>query len=210
MNQDSSIGSIRLKNRELIIHSALREFSQKGFSGTTIQAIADRANLPKPNVHYYFGSKDKLYQAVLSHVMSLWDSTLDELTHASEPRTFIEQYIDKKITFSRENPEASRIFAAEILNGAPYIKSRFGGDYHNWFCGRRDIFKQWQTDGVNNPDISTDHLLFIIWASTQHYADYEFQVKAALGTRRLNASVYRDATNTLTTLVLAGLGLSQT
>lgn len=207
MNQATSTGAIRLRNRELIIQAAIREFSLKGFRGTTIQSIADRAGLPKPNVHYYFGSKDKLYQEVLSHVMSLWDSTLDELTLQTDPRTFIEQYIERKIQFSRENPEASRIFAAEIINGAPHIKNRFGQDYHDWFSGRCDIFRQWQAEGLINPNLSVDHLLFIIWASTQHYADYEFQVKAALGSKRINANVYNDAANTLTAIVLAGLGL---
>ena len=79
MNQDSNTGAIRQRNRQLIINAAVREFAQKGFSGTTVQSIADRAELPKPNVHYYFGSKETLYQEVLTHILSLWDGSLDLL-----------------------------------------------------------------------------------------------------------------------------------
>lgn len=208
MNQDSNTGAIRQRNRQLIINAAVREFAQKGFSGTTVQSIADRAELPKPNVHYYFGSKETLYQEVLTHILSLWDGSLDLLVAEDDPKAFITEYIAKKISFSRENPEASRIFAAEVINGAPHMKKRFGKQYYEWFTGRCDIIKQWQAAGKINPDLSAEHLLFIIWASTQHYADYELQVKAALGQKRLKLEIYELAEKTLTTLVLAGMQIT--
>ena len=208
MNQDSNTGAIRQRNRQLIINAAVREFAQKGFSGTTVQSIADRAELPKPNVHYYFGSKETLYQEVLTHILSLWDGSLDLLVAEDDPKAFIKEYIAKKISFSRENPEASRIFAAEVINGAPHMKKRFGKQYHEWFTGRCDIIKQWQAAGKINPDLSAEHLLFIIWASTQHYADYELQVKAALGQKRLKLEVYEQAEKTLIALVLAGMQIA--
>jgi TetR/AcrR family transcriptional regulator len=208
MNQDSNTGAIRQRNRQLIINAAVREFAQKGFSGTTVQSIADRAELPKPNVHYYFGSKETLYQEVLTHILSLWDGSLDLLVAEDDPKAFITEYIAKKISFSRENPEASRIFAAEVINGAPHMKKRFGKQYYEWFTGRCDIIKQWQAAGKINPDLSAEHLLFIIWASTQHYADYELQVKAALGQKRLKLEVYEQAEKTLIALVLAGMQIA--
>ena len=208
MNQDSNTGAIRQRNRQLIINAAVREFAQKGFSGTTVQSIADRAELPKPNVHYYFGSKETLYQEVLTHILSLWDGSLDLLVAEDDPKAFITEYIAKKISFSRENPEASRIFAAEVINGAPHMKKRFGKQYYEWFTGRCDIIKQWQAAGKINPDLSAEHLLFIIWASTQPYADYELQVKAALGQKRLKLEVYEQAEKTLIALVLAGMQIA--
>ena len=205
MKQEPQGGAIRARNRDLIIQAAIQEFAAKGFRGTTVQSIADRAELPKPNVHYYFGNKEALYQEVLANIMSLWDGSLDELNEDDDPSLFIAEYIERKVLFSKENPEASRIFAAEILNGAPHMKAQFGKRYHEWFIGRNEIFKTWQTAGKINASVSPEHLLFIIWAATQHYADYEYQVKAALGVRKISQDQFQQAIDTLTHIVLAGI-----
>lgn len=197
--------SIRDRNRRNIIDAAIQEFAAQGFNGSTIQAIADRAGLPKPNVHYYFGNKSRLYREVLEHILGLWDSTLDELTVDQDPEQFFRTYIENKINFSRDYPEASRIFALEVLQGAPRLKEFFATSYRDWFCDRTAVFKQWAEQGRINREISAEHLLFMIWAGTQHYADYQFQVKAALGLRRLTRSDYAQGQETLTTMVLAAI-----
>ena len=68
-------GRIRQKNEESILAAAAEEFARYGFKGTSMNAIATRAGLPKANVHYYFNSKLGLYVEVMRHILELWAGT---------------------------------------------------------------------------------------------------------------------------------------
>ena len=56
---------IQREKQELILEAALDVFSSHGFRGATIDQIADRAGLSKPNLLYYFRSKDEIYKALM-------------------------------------------------------------------------------------------------------------------------------------------------
>lgn len=130
-------GKIRANNKKSILAAAEQEFVTHGFKGATMQRIAERANLPKANVHYYFSNKLSLYAAVLSHILKLWDQSFNSLTTEDDPEEALAAYIHTKIMFSRKNPLASRIFAQEIINGGPHLTEYFGEDYRKWFRGHR-------------------------------------------------------------------------
>ncbi|MCG6489291.1 TetR family transcriptional regulator, partial [Vibrio parahaemolyticus] len=66
-------GEIRRRNQELILQAAADEFVKHGYKGTSVQAIADRVNLPKANILYYFKSKTGLYKALLQDILTLWN-----------------------------------------------------------------------------------------------------------------------------------------
>jgi len=65
-------GQIRQNNEALIMAAAERIFAGAGFGGATMAAIAEEAGLPKANLHYYFGSKQALYRAVLARTLQGW------------------------------------------------------------------------------------------------------------------------------------------
>jgi TetR/AcrR family transcriptional regulator len=200
-------GRIRQKNEQLILSAAEQEFARHGYKGATVNSIAQRAGLPKANVHYYFNNKLELYAAVLSGIVELWDGTLNEMHADDDPATVLPAYIAAKIRFSREYPLASRIFAIEIINGAPNLEGYFNDQYREWFRGRTEVFRTWAAQG-KIAAIAPEHLMFLLWSSTQHYADFAFQIQASLGKEALTQQDYEAATQTLTQIVLRGIGVA--
>jgi len=200
-------GRIRQKNEQLIISAAEEEFARHGYKGATVNNIAQRAGLPKANIHYYFNNKIELYAAVLSGIIELWDGTFNELTPADDPAIVLPDYIAAKIRFSREYPLASRIFAIEIINGAPNLVGYFNDEYREWFRGRTEVFRAWIEQG-KIAAIDPAHLIFMMWSATQHYADFAYQINASLGREALNDEDYEAATRTLTQVILRGIGVA--
>jgi len=199
-------GRIRQLNEQRIITAAEEEFARHGYKGATMNDIAQRAGLPKANIHYYFNSKLELYAAVLSSIIELWDGTLNGLSANDDPAQVLPAYIAAKIRFSRDYPLASRIFAIEILNGAPNLVGYFNDAYREWFRSRTAVFRAW-AEQKRIASIDPAHLIFLLWSATQHYADFACQIKAALGRESLCEADYDAATATLTQVILRGIGV---
>ena len=199
-------GQIRHANRELILGAANRVFARAGFNGATTAAIAQAAGLPKANVHYYFGSKEELYREVLARTMHDWLVPLDSLEPDADPRTAIEAYIRAKMAMSAAHPDASRVFANELLHGAPVLGELIRTELRSVVRKRVAIVDGWIAAGKMAPVDST-HLFFTIWAATQTYADFDVQVRGVLGRTKLTARDHERATEHVVALILRGCGL---
>ncbi|MFJ2546068.1 TetR/AcrR family transcriptional regulator [Pseudomonas sp. NPDC087612] len=200
-------GRIRQKNEQAIIQAAEDEFARHGFKGTSMNTIALKAGLPKANLHYYFTNKLGLYVAVLSNIIELWDSTFNALTVDDDPALALSSYIRTKMEFSRRNPQASRIFAMEIISGGQCLSDYFSEDYRAWFKGRAAVFQAWIDAGKMDP-VDPVHLIFLLWGSTQHYADFATQICQVTGRSRLTKQDMEDASNNLIQIILKGCGLT--
>jgi TetR/AcrR family transcriptional regulator len=195
---------IQRKNREAILEAALQVFSAYGFRGSTIDRIAERAGLSKPNLLYYFPSKDAIYLAVLEDTLAEWLEPLRKLDPAGDPIEEIRRYIAAKIEMSRTRPEASRLFANEILHGAPAIGGFLAGPLKALVDEKAAVIKAWIADGRIRK-IDPRHLIMMIWAVTQHYADFDVQVQAVLGADAAPARSYKAAEETVMDVLLEGL-----
>lgn len=171
---------IQKRNREVILAAALREFSAHGFAGTTIDRIAEAAGLSKPNVLYYFASKEAIHAALLTGLLDLWLAPLRDLRAEGDPLDQILAYARRKIDMSRDFPQESRLFANEVLQGAPRLGPVLGGALRELVAEKAALIGRWCDEG-RLARIDPHHLLFSIWALTQHYADFEVQVRAVLG-----------------------------
>ncbi len=200
-------GRIRLKNVQAIIAAAEVEFARHGFKGTSMNSIAQAVNLPKANLHYYFSSKLGLYVAVLSNILDLWDQSFSHLSVDDDPATAQAGYIRTKMEFSRRRPLASRIFAMEVISGGEHLSSHFNQDYLAWFRGRAAVLQAWMDAGRMDP-VDPNHLIFLLWSSTQHYADFTSQICRLSGRRRLNREDYERAADSLVQIILKGCGLT--
>lgn len=200
-------GQIRRINRELILGAANRVFARAGFNGATTAAIAEAAGLPKANLHYYFGSKEQLYREVLARTLHDWLVPLDSLVPDADPRSAIETYIRAKMAMSAAHPDASRVFANELLHGAPVLGELIRTELRAVVRKRAAIVDGWIAAGKMAPVDST-HLFFTIWAATQTYADFDVQVRAVLGRTKLTARDHERATEHVVSLVLRGCGLA--
>lgn len=200
-------GRIRQKNEQAIIQAAEDEFARHGFKGTSMNTIALKAGLPKANLHYYFTNKLGLYIAVLSNIIELWDSTFNALSVEDDPAAALSQYIRTKMEFSRRNPQASRIFAMEVISGGNCLTEYFSADYREWFRGRAAVFQAWIETGKMDP-VDPVHLIFLLWGSTQHYADFATQICQVTGRSRLTKQDMEDASSNLIHIILKGCGIT--
>lgn len=188
---------IQKKNRETILNAALDVFSQFGFRGSTLDQIASAADLSKPNVLYYFPSKEAIHVELLSQLMDTWLDPLRDLDPTGEPKAEILAYLRRKLEMSRNFPRESRLFANEILQGAPRIMDAIKGELKQLTDEKSAVISGWMQSGKiakSNPY----HLLFSIWSLTQHYADFDVQVRAVLG--KENQDPFPDAAQYLETL----------
>lgn len=198
--------SVRMRNNIKILSAAEEVFAEKGFDGATTQEIADRAGLPKANVHYYFRTKKDIYLAVMSSIMAPWLEAFQAISADDDPTEALGNYIRRKVMLSKERPLASRIFANEMIRGAPVLSEFLNSDLNDWVDEKVGILKQWAKRGKMDP-IPPHHLFFVIWAATQTYADFEVQVRSILRRDRLTSSDFDTAADFITTLVLKGCGV---
>lgn len=192
---------IQTQNEGLILDAALEVFSAYGFRGATVDQIAAGCGLSKPNLLYYFRRKEDIYRAVLERTLTAWLVPLRALDPDGDPVTELSRYISEKLRLSRENPKASRLFANEILHGAPVIGKFLKGPLRELVDKEAAIIRGWMTAG-RIATIDPYHLIFAIWATTQHYADFDVQVRAVLG-EKIEAT--RGAETALTALFRDGL-----
>lgn len=174
---------IQQRNRARILDAGLEVFSADGFRGATLDAIAAEAGLSKPNLLYYFPSKETIYRALLDSLLQTWLDPLRALDPSGDPQDEILAYVRRKLTLARDFPRESRLFAGEILRGAPQMGDVLACDLRSLVDARAGVFQDWMRAGriaVCDPH----HLIFSIWALTQHYADFDVQIRAVLGPDR--------------------------
>ena len=212
LDQGGSGTGIRARSRARIeanIRRAAEEvFAEMGFEGASTSLIAKRAGLPKANLHYYFKTKNDLYQFVLRDIIELWLNTAQEIQPDADPATALAHYIAQKIDLARDRPIASRVFANEVLHGAPHFDEFMKRDLKDWVERKAAIIDDWVAQGRMD-QVDPKHLFFMIWATTQTYADFAVQIAAVLGRRELTESDYRAAARQATKIILKGCGLSE-
>ncbi|WP_420584262.1 TetR family transcriptional regulator C-terminal domain-containing protein [Ruegeria sp.] len=180
MPKDRAPTRIQKKNRAAILEAALNVFSAHGFRGATVDQIAAEAGLSKPNLLYYFPSKEAIHTALLSGLLEVWLAPLHDLDADGDPMQEILSYIRRKLEMSRDLPRESRLFANELVQGAPRIHASLSTDLKALVDEKTAILTGWMDQG-KIAHLHPYHLIFSIWALTQHYADFDVQVRAILG-----------------------------
>jgi len=186
--------------------AALEQFSIHGLHGTSTQEIARSAGISKQQLHYYIESKEALYESILRRTMQHWAHIgLNTEEDHSEPAASLARLVERKLDFAFEHPRVSRLFAGEILRGGHVMRSL-------WQSGQAsvdaaaEVIRGWVDAGKIAP-VDPMYLMFHIWALTQHYADYEAQVRfftRSADTAPLDRAAIRKE---VTALVLRGVGL---
>jgi len=200
-------GSIRQKNKALIFHAAKEEFVTYGFKGASIKRIAERANIARANIHYYFKDKTDLYQQLLSNIIEVWNTDYDTLNAEHDPKIALSAYIRAKVMHSKNDPYSSRIFASELIHGAPVLNDYLNSEFKAWLQSKVAVINTWIEKGLIDA-VNPHHLLFLIWSSTQHYADFNVQVLAALDKKAMDDDDFEEVVGSLTQIILKGCGVS--
>jgi TetR/AcrR family transcriptional regulator len=195
---------IQREKRDAILQAALDVFSSHGYRGSTIDQIAEAAGMSKPNLLYYFPRKEAIYKGLIAELLDMWLAPLRDMKADGDPIPEIRSYIRRKLEMARDYPRESRLFANEMLQGAPRTIDMLEGDLKSLVDEKARVLEGWMTAGKI---VRTDpyHLIFSIWATTQHYADFDAQVRAVLGKARGGEGRFEDAARFLEGLFMHGL-----
>lgn len=189
---------------EAILDAALGVFAAQGFRGATLDQIAEAAGLSKPNLLYYFASKEAVHRALMDRLLDSWLAPLRAIDPMGDPQAEIRAYVRRKIEMARDLPRESRLFADEVLQGAPRLGGVLAGPLKALVDEKAEAIRAWAATGRIAP-VDPHHLIFSIWAVTQHYADFDAQVRAVLGRR--DAGRFEDAARFLDHLFARALAL---
>jgi len=189
--------------RSVILTAALGLFSRFGLHGTSIDQVAARADVSKSNLLYYFANKEELYVCVLRDLLAVWLEPLRGFSADQDPREAIGDYIRRKLVISRDRPDASRLFCLEMIQGAPLLRDELGRELRDLVERKSEVIRQWVADGKLAP-VDPHHLIFALWATTQHYADFGVQVQAITGRTLDDPAFFEEAVDNVQRIVLQG------
>ena len=195
-----SVARERLEHE--ILRAAKKLFAQRGFGGVSLDHIAREVGASKQNLLYYFPSKEELYRRVLHGVLDVWLSYMDALSQRpDDPERAIREYIAGKLRFSKEHPDDSRVYANEVVSGAPLFSAEIAERVIPALQADVAIFNRWAEQGLCRP-VDGRHLMILLWASTQVYADWASQIGLVMGKSELDLEDFQAAENLIVDMVL--------
>jgi TetR/AcrR family transcriptional regulator len=203
MNKPIAKPSIREENERAILAAAEAVFAEHGFRGATMAAIAAAAGMPKPNVHYYFPTKERLYRAVTERVLTAWLEAASSFDTGDEPTEALTSYISAKMDLARTMPLGTQIWTSEVMRGAPVIQDFLETNLTNWVRSRERVVRKWIEAGKLRP-IEPRFLFYLIWATTQHYANAAHEI-ATLEKGPLDDEAFERAKRQVVDTILAGV-----
>jgi len=202
--KNSGRGDVREENERLILACAERVFAEHGFGGATMQMIANEAGLPKANLHYYFSSKETLYRRVVERIFQVWLEAADSFETSGTAADALRNYIHRKMELARAYRYGSKVWANEVMHGAPIIQDYLEITLRDWTETRISAIRSWIEAGELRP-VDPRWLLYMIWATTQHYADFAHQIETLNGGAPLSDSQWHDAAQTVCDIILCGV-----
>ena len=171
-----------------------------------MQGIADRAQLPKANIHYYFKNKKNLYEKVLRGIIEEWNDGLVTMTVDSDPKTVIEAFVRTKLHQAFAYPNSHKLFALEVISGAPHLHDFMSTTMQEWALDKMEVMKVWHEQGkiaIKDPL----QLLILIWATTQRYAEFETEIVGLLNKPAYDEQDEARAAEFLVPFILRGCGI---
>ena len=196
--------AIREENERALIEAAEQVFADEGFRGATTAEIARRAGVPKANLHYYFPTKDKLYRSVIERVLTAWLAAASSFDTSEDPTVALSAYIGAKMDLAREMPLATRIWSAEVMRGAPIIQDFLETTLTEWVVSRERVMRRWIAAGKLKP-IEPKFLFYMIWATTQQYANAAHEMATLNKGRPLDDKAFERAKSEAIEIILRGV-----
>ena len=201
--------SIREINERAILAAAESVFAERGFAGATMSVIAARAGAPKANIHYYFPTKETLYRAVIARVLTAWLDAARSFDLSDDPVEALTAYVGAKMDLAREMPLSSQIYASEIMRGAPVVQDYLDTTLSEWVRARSGVVRRWIAEGKLR-EIEPKYLFYMIWATTQHYANAAHEVATLEGGTALSDEAFEQAKRQAAATVLFGVAAAST
>jgi TetR/AcrR family transcriptional regulator len=197
----------RLEKEQAILREAEAQFARSGFDGASLEGIAAALGLSRHLLLYYFPSKEALYRRVIDDVLTQWLEGMGALAEGDDPAAALARYIGAKLRSSAERPDGSRVFTQEVMAGVPRYADALVERVLPVLKTDVRTFERWARAGRVRTMHFT-HLMFVLWAATQAYADLAPQFALLLGKEALDETDFAAAQSVIEQLVLAGLGVA--
>ena len=205
VEQNNQETRIQKRNRKDIINAAIDLIAESGFEGARMEAISARAGVTRTNINYYFRTREDLHRAVLKHVLDVWEEVwMDALEGEGTPQELLRRYIAGKLRASWEQPKLSRVFAAEVLRGAPIVSGYIVNEMRPTFEKACSTLAEWMDEGHLRKS-SPEHIFITIWGATQYYADFNVVTTLIMKKETLSESDFEEALSTITSIIIGGL-----
>lgn len=100
-----------------ILRAAENQFALKGYSGASVKAIAAEAGVTGAMIHYYFGNKEKLYHAVLDHIVEELQLMAQKIVETGKPPVQrLETYLNWFFDYAVRHPNLARLTVMGLGN----------------------------------------------------------------------------------------------
>lgn len=158
-----------------ILDAAEQVFARLGFAGASTQVISEEAGVTKAMIHYYFASKERLYQAVLDRILFelirlVQEVTTAEIDRVARLKSFIEGFFD----YVARHPHFGRLTYMGSGSGGRYFDNIVTTFFRPLFEQGCEFIEEGVAEGVFQP-VDATHLLLSIYATTMGYfADARF------------------------------------
>lgn len=195
--------AIREANEAAIIAAAEKLFAKHGYRGCSISMVATLAGVPKSNVYHYFDDKDALYEKVLDRTHKWWSDAALVFDRYDNPVDALGTYIDRKMDMSRENYYGSKVWASEVIAGAPKLRGYLETEVNDWVEKQVSQIRRWIEEGRMKP-VDPLALLIMIWSTTQWYADFECQIRILNAGKDFDDEEFDKAKATVREIILSG------
>jgi TetR/AcrR family transcriptional regulator len=203
-NSERRRSQAQQSKRKVIMQAALELFSRSGVHGTSVEQVADKADVSKTNLLYYFSSKEQLYLEVIQQLLDVWLQPLQGFSVEQDPIETINNYIQTKLELSRDHPAESRLFCMEMVQGAPLLFNELNTPLRALIESKVQVINAWIDLGKLAP-VDPYHLIFSIWSTTQHYADFRVQVEAVTGKTLDDPEFFADTLKNLQNIIINGV-----
>ncbi len=196
------------KVRSKIMEAAAVLFAAHGYTGASIREIATEAGVNGAMIHYYFGSKEKLYKSILE-------------TAAVEARALVKQAIDEKqdarkrlrgftyaySTYVFTHPNLARIIHREMLSDGKHLKEVLQKQLGKNYAILREII----SDGVKSGElrsVNIDLSPFSLIGMIVFFQIGQPVISAVLGKKRYDEEFIKKFSDHTVDLFLHGVEAS--
>jgi TetR/AcrR family transcriptional regulator len=131
---------------------------------------------------------------------------LGDISVDDDPKVVLEHFIRTKVKMSFTHPGPSKLFAMEIIQGAQHLKDYARTYLRKWVRDKAKIFEVWIENGKMSK-VDPVHLIFLIWSSTQHYADFETQILTIMNRGEYEDDDIEHISQFLCSVIIRGCGI---
>lgn len=155
-----------------ILAAATALFAERGYSGTSLQAVADAVGMRKPSLLHHFPSKPALRDAVLASLLSRWKDVLPRLlVAATTGEERFDAVLGEGVRFFAQNPDRARLILRELLDRPAHLQALLSEHLAPWLPLVTGYIRQGQQSGIIHAHLDPDaYVVQAVLLAVTHFA----------------------------------------